>query len=218
MTGEDAFAEVEPSQRSAPQKLLSAADLQLTDSGAALAEPHKVGTIDVVGGESTGKSTLADALADALPAALIPEVLRDWVDAHGRVPTAAEQAEIVSLHIDAQRRQMARADRSGWKWVVRDSGPLMTAAYSVHYFGDDSLIASAVAATERSRLVVWCAADIPWQPDPQRDGEGARSAVQQVLGQIFADYPQLPVLPVAGSVAQRVAQVRAALTGEQGHH
>lgn len=169
------------------------------------------GSLEIVGGESTGKSTLAVALARALPAELVTESLREWVDAHGRVPSADEQLQIVALHQRAHTRSAAVAQERGVKWVVSDSGPLMTAAYSVHYFGDDSLVAAAVVAAQQSRLVVWCAADFPWQPDPQRDGEPVRAAVQQVLADIFTTHPTLPVLQVGGTVAQRVHQVRDAL-------
>ena len=162
--------------------------------------------ISVVGGECTGKSTLAAALGDALPAVVVSETLRDWVDAQGRVPERHEQEQVMATHRDSELSALRMA-----RWVVSDSGPLMTAAYSIQYYGDDSLLPTAVQWTADSDLVVWCQADFAWQPDPQRDGADARSATQRILAEIFDGNPRLPVLPVTGSLDERVAAVLGAV-------
>ena len=161
--------------------------------------------ISIVGGECTGKSTLAAALGVALPAAVVGEFLRQWVDANdGRVPTASEQSEVM----DAHRAAEAAALRHGESpWVVSDSGPLMTAAYSIQYYDDDSLLPRALEWTANSERVVWCQDDFPWQPDPQRDGAAARSSTQRILATIFAEHPELPLLEVRGSLDERVVTV-----------
>ena len=163
--------------------------------------------ISVVGGECTGKSTLAAALGARLPAVVVAEYLRDWVDQEGRVPLSAEQAAVMAAHRDAEVRALQQADRTGLGWAVSDSGPLMTAVYSIQYYEDDSLLPRALEWTARSALVVWCQDDFPWQPDPQRDGSQARATSQQVLAGIFAEHPDLPLLTVAGSFDTRVETV-----------
>lgn len=163
--------------------------------------------ISVVGGECTGKSTLAAALGIRLPAVVVSEFLRDWVDQQGRVPLAAEQPAVMAAHRESELDALRQADRIGLGWAVSDSGPLMTAVYSIQYYGDDSLLTRALEWTARSDRVVWCQDDFPWQADPQRDGSRARSTSQQILASIFAEHPELPMLEVRGPFDQRVETV-----------
>lgn len=166
------------------------------------------GLIGVVGGESTGKSTLAAALGMRLPAIVVPEYLRTWVEHHrGRVPQPGEQAEIMTAHRAAEVSGMLEAERSGLSWVVSDSGPLMTAVYSIQYHDDPSLLPLAIEWTARNDLILWCQDDFPWQPDPQRDGSHARATSQQLLAEIFAAHPELPMLEVRGAFDERVETV-----------
>ena len=178
-------------------------------------EPATAGLISIVGGESTGKSTLAAEIGLRLPAVVVPEFLRAWVDQRGRVPVAEEQADVMAAHREseisalraAERQGEPHADRAGRHWVVSDGGPLMTAVYSIQYYNDASLLATAVEWVARSERVIWCQDDFPWQPDPQRDGAQARATSQQVLAGIFAEHPELPVLAVRGSFDERVQAV-----------
>jgi nicotinamide riboside kinase len=163
--------------------------------------------ISVVGGECTGKSTLAAALGLRLPAVVVSEFLRDWVDQQGRVPLAAEQAAVMAAHRESEISALRHADRAGLGWAVSDSGPLMTAVYSIQYYDDDSLLARALEWTAGSTRVLWCQDDFPWQPDPQRDGSPARATSQQILAAIFAAHPDLPVLTVDGPFEERVDTV-----------
>ena len=166
------------------------------------------GLIGVVGGESTGKSTLAAALGMRLPAIVVPEYLRTWVERHrGQVPQPGEQAEIMAAHRAAEVSGMRDAERSGLAWVVSDSGPLMTAVYSIQYYDDPALLPLAVEWTARNDLILWCQDDFPWQPDPQRDGSQARATSQQLLAEIFAAHPELPMLEVRGGFDERVETV-----------
>ena len=163
--------------------------------------------ISIVGGECTGKSTLATALGVRLPAVVVSEFLRDWVDQQGRVPLREEQAAVMAAHRSSEISALQHADRSGLGWAVSDSGPLMTAVYSIQYYDDHALLPRAVEWTAASARVLWCQDDFPWQPDPQRDGSPARATSQQILAAIFAEHPELPVLPVSGPFAERVATV-----------
>lgn len=168
------------------------------------------GLISVVGGESTGKSLLAAALGTQLPALVVPEFLRVWVDQRGgRVPGPSEQAEVMAAHRETEISALALATEVGGSWVVSDSGPLMTAVYSIQYYDDDTLLPQALEWATQSQTVVWCQDDFPWQPDPQRDGSHARTASQRILAGIFADHPQLPVLAVRGPLDQRTDAVLA---------
>lgn len=163
--------------------------------------------ISVVGGECTGKSTLAAALGLRLPGVVVSEFLRDWVDQRGRVPLAAEQESVMAAHRESELSALRQAERAGLRWAVSDSGPLMTAVYSIQYYDDDSLLPRALEWTALSSAVVWCQDDFPWQPDPQRDGSDARATSQQILASVFDEHPELPVLAVDGPFKSRAEAV-----------
>ncbi len=169
------------------------------------------GRITVVGGECTGKTTLARALAADLPGEYVEEYLRRFVVEHGRVPTRAEQADVVAGQ--ARTTQEAARRGAGAPWLIVDSGPIMTAVYSRLYYDDDGLDELSLSMVGSDRLVVWCAPEFPWEADPgQRDGAQYRDAAETILGDLL---PQCaaPVLRVRGRVSERVMQVRRALTG-----
>ena len=166
------------------------------------------GLISVVGGESTGKSTLAAALGAELPGLVVGEFLRTWVDERdGRTPGPGEQPAVMAGHREAELAALRRAGGAGIGWVVSDSGPLMTAVYSIQYFDDASLLPLAVEWAAQSERVLWCQDDFDWQPDPQRDGAHARARSQEILASVFAEHPELPVLAVAGPFDERLHTV-----------
>ncbi len=111
--------------------------------------------IELLGGESTGKSTLAANLRDTaqahhIPHRLVPEYLREWVETHGRTPTAHEQTAIAaSQHGAIQEAVVAltndpQASEEAVGLVFADTSALQTAAYSAHYFADHRLWATTV--------------------------------------------------------------------------
>lgn len=171
-----------------------------------MSEP--AGLISIVGGECTGKSTLAAALGIRLPAIVVSEFLREWVDQNaGRVPRPEEQSSVMAVHHESEVVALAQADRIGPPWVVSDSGPLMTAVYSIQYYDDASLLPLALEWTARSRQIVWCQDDFPWRRDAQRESSHARAESQQILAAIFAENPGLPVLAVDGTSDERAGAV-----------
>jgi nicotinamide riboside kinase len=142
----------------------------------------RVRRIAVLGAECTGKSQLCQAVAIALPGITFTEVLRAWVAVEGRPPNAEEQFQLLARQQEAEEQAVISAQRAGYEWVICDSAPLMTAVYSLYYFGDDRLIETAVAHHAGYAHTILCGDDIAWVPDPgQRDGEAVRKAVQAQL-------------------------------------
>jgi nicotinamide riboside kinase len=78
----------------------------------------RAGLVSIVGGESTGKSTLAAALGEDLPAVVVGEFLRTWVHQQGRVPLSAEQATVLAAHRASEVSALLAADLTGQAWVV----------------------------------------------------------------------------------------------------
>lgn len=163
--------------------------------------------IALLGGESSGKSTLSVELTQALQAhglrvALVPEHLRGWCLAAGRAPQAHEQAAIAA----EQDRQIAAARESGVDVVVADTTGLVVAAYSAHYFADDGLWPDALQRQRGIDLTLLMGLDLPWQPDGLlRDSPAVRDAIDRRLRQALQG-TGLPFTPVYGRGPQRLAQ------------
>jgi nicotinamide riboside kinase len=147
--------------------------------------------IAIVGAESTGKSWLAQTLTEVLrergqTAHWVQEHLRLWCEREGRTPRPHEQAGIAQAQAEA-----VLAIDSGT--VFADTTPLMTAIYSHHLFGDDSLYPQALAHQRLFDMTLVTGLDLPWVPDGlQRDGPQVRepidALVRQTLVQAHLDF------------------------------
>ncbi len=167
-----------------------------------LIEPRRIG---LLGGESTGKTTLALALADALPAFIAEEYLRDFVRDFGRLPTLADQEGIFLTQQMTVRTVARAAAHSDTPWVIADPVPLMTAVYSIVYFNDTSLLDIGVEDAVSYDVLLWCAPDIPWTADEGvRDGAELRDRADQVIAEYVA--PRLPLQRIAGDPGVRLRE------------
>jgi nicotinamide riboside kinase len=140
-------------------------------------------TVALLGGESSGKTTLGLALTQQLnglgvSATLVPEHLRAWCEREGRAPLAHEQAAIAN----EQSRQIDVAARTGAQVVVADTTALVVAAYSERVFNDRSLLPDSLEVQQRYSLTLLMGLDLPWQADGLfRDGPGMRTDIDAVL-------------------------------------
>lgn len=143
---------------------------------------HRPGLrIALLGAESTGKSQLALEIEKALNAlciqgfsvAVVPEVLREWCEAKGRVPTQDEQWWVAR---EQERRvQEAAANHD---LVIGDTNSLMTAIYSEHVYSDPSLYDYALSQQSLYDMHLVTGLDIEWVADGiQRDGPHVREHV-----------------------------------------
>ena len=140
--------------------------------------------VTLLGGESTGKTSLAHALcehlrAQGLATAQVPEHLRHWCEQRGRAPHAHEQA---ALAHEQARLTDDVASRHGVDIVIADTAPLMIAAYSELYFNDRSLWAEALAWQRRADLALLMGLDLPWVSDGLfRDSPAVRDATDAAI-------------------------------------
>ncbi|MDP1780764.1 MAG: ATP-binding protein [Hydrogenophaga sp.] len=140
-------------------------------------------TVALLGGESSGKTTLGLALTEQLNAlgvgaTLVPEHLRAWCEREGRAPLAHEQVAIAN----EQNRWIEAAAHSGAQVVVADTTALVVAAYSECVFNDHALLSVSLKAQQQSDLTLLMGLDIPWQADGLfRDGPGMRADIDAVL-------------------------------------
>ena len=159
--------------------------------------------IAILGAESSGKSTLAAALAEHYQTVWVPEYLREFVDAHQRVPREEDQYAIALTQRMRENDAAMRANR----YLFCDTTPLMTALYSRVYWGRVDAQLAELDSLHEYALTLVTAPDGPWMPDGlQRESEAVRQSVHAlVLANLRARGIAHTV--VAGDPAQRMAQV-----------
>lgn len=161
--------------------------------------------IAVLGGESSGKTTLARALADALQTRWVAEYGRELWE---QVGSDLDYDRIQSIAPVQVQREYAQALRCR-RWLVCDTTPLTTLFYSLHDFGraSDELLA---LSYRRYDLTVLCEPDFAFAQDGTRREAGFRDAHHHWALQTLAERGVEP-LSVRGSVNARVEQVLQAL-------
>jgi HTH-type transcriptional repressor of NAD biosynthesis genes len=148
-----------------------------------------VPVVALVGGESSGKTTLSQALAahlgrvHGLRCRLVDEHLRHWCEAAGRAPLAHEQAAIAAR----QARLIAEAAAApGADLVIADTTALVVAAYSELYFEDRTLWPEAIEWQRGYDLTLLMGLDLPWVSDGLfRDGPEVRARTDAVLRRVL---------------------------------
>ena len=155
----------------------------------------------VLGGESSGKTTLAAALAAHFGTA--------WVAEYGRELWESQDGILVYddlLKIGREQlRREAQAAMAARRWLFCDTSPLTTYFYCVEMFGRAER-ELAQLAEHRYDLVLLCAPDFPFiQDGTRRDGDFR--ARQHVWYQAELARRGIAFVDVSGSVDERVTQV-----------
>jgi len=167
--------------------------------------------IAIIGAECVGKTELAQRLAQALPGLWIPEYLREFCEHAQRTPRPAEQAQILAGQRQREDEAIARAQSQRLEWVLADSAPLVTAAYSELLFEDVSLHEQAIVHHVHYRATLLLVPDLPWVADGiLRDGPAVRAAFHALLLQRLQQ-AGLPFALVGGIGEQRLQAASAAL-------
>lgn len=119
--------------------------------------------VAIVGGESTGKTTLAAALAARLGTVWVPEYGRELWEAKGGALTYDDMLAIGRTQVERETCAAATAV----SWLVCDTTPLTTAFFSDDMFGrvDPELKALATRVYDRTFL---CHPDIAFVQDGTR--------------------------------------------------
>jgi nicotinamide riboside kinase len=154
--------------------------------------------IAIIGAECVGKTELAQELAERLPGLWIPEYLREFCDRRARTPRLDEQLHILAEQQAREEAAIARARAGNIVWVLADSAPLVTAAYSELLFCDLSLNEPAMAHHACYDATLLLLPDLPWFADGiQRDGPAVRDAFHELLLQRLQQ-ARLPFVPIGG--------------------
>ena len=138
--------------------------------------------VAIIGAECVGKTELAQRLAQSLPGLWIPEYLREFCDRAGRTPLPGEQEQILAEQRRREEEAVVHAGARQLQWVLADSAPLVTAAYSEMLFEDLSLHDEAIVHHASYRATLLLAPDLPWVADGiLRDGPAVRAAFHELL-------------------------------------
>lgn len=159
----------------------------------------------LLGGESTGKTTLAQALAEHLHTGWVPEYGRQlWEEL--RHTLSVEELLHVARH-QVELEDAAAAKREGW--IVCDTTPLTTLQYCVHDHAHAPPELHALAHRPY-HLTVVCEPDFAFVQDGCRRDDGFRQAQHAWTLARLQEQGVTP-LRVSGSVQARVTQVLAHL-------
>lgn len=161
--------------------------------------------VAVLGGESSGKTTLCAALAERFATQWVPEYGRErWVEKNG----VLDYDDM--LHIG--RMQRAREDEralSAHRWLFCDTTPMTTHFYSLDLFGQAAQELETLAAT-RYDAVFLCAPDFPFiQDGTRRDTDFRRRQHKWYQDQLSQKQMHYTVLP--GSLEARLEQASSLL-------
>jgi HTH-type transcriptional repressor of NAD biosynthesis genes len=181
---------------------------------AALAGPT-VRRLCLLGGESSGKTTLAQALARELHAPCVAEYGRElWLRLGGTfdearlLEVAREQVRREEEALE-QARLAARRRASAGAWVVCDTSALTTLVYSLLDHGGAGAELGALARRPYD-LTVLCALDFGFVQDGARRDAGFSARQQALTVKLLREFG-MPWVAASGDVAQRMNAVRAAL-------
>ncbi|WP_242525342.1 AAA family ATPase [Lysobacter changpingensis] len=128
-----------------------------------------VSRVAILGGESTGKSTLATRLADRLTTLNAPEYGRELWEQRGGVLTEADMLAIASTQVAREEALTREANR----YLLCDTTPLTTMLYSQAMFGRVSDELRRLAERPYDRILL-CAPDVPFVQDGTRRDEAFR--------------------------------------------
>ena len=162
--------------------------------------------ICILGGESTGKSTLAAALAQALKTLHVPEYGRDLWEAKRGALVFDDMLAIGQRQVEMEDEAAGRANR----YLFCDTSPLTTLFYSQHLFQR-----AAPALEELARrtydLTVLCAPDFPFVQDGTRQPESFR-LLQHAWYLRELSLRGITHELLTGQAAERVARITKRLT------
>lgn len=175
--------------------------------------PESIRRVALLGGESSGKTTLARALADALHTLWVPEYGRQRWEELRETLSVDELVQVGRTQVAWELEHAQQAAKRGAHWLICDTTPLTTLQYCIYDHSAEHAQAPTelqVLAQRRYDLTVLCEPDFAFVQDGCRRDDGFRAAQHVWTLARLAEMGVQP-LTVHGSVDARVEQVLAAL-------
>lgn len=169
-----------------------------------------VTNVVLLGGPSTGKSTLAEALAEEFETDWMPEYGREYWDTHqiDRELTQAQLVEIAEGHLEQEDERLHESN----EYLFTDTNAITTLLFSRRYHGDapKRLRRLAERCATRYDVVFLCGTDIPYDDTWDRAGDDWRRRMQKQT-RAFLDRHNIPYVVLEGSVEERVETAKRVL-------
>lgn len=161
--------------------------------------------IALLGGESSGKTTLARALAEALGTLWVPEYGRQLWEELRETLDVAQLVQVARTQVAWEDEHGERALRGGSGWLVCDTTPLTTLQYCLHDHGHAPEELQALARRAYD-LTVLCRPDFAFVQDGCRRDDGFRNQQHAWTLERLAAAGVEPLV-VSGPVDARLRQV-----------
>lgn len=175
--------------------------------------PDALPRIALLGGESSGKTTLAQALALQLGTLWVPEYGRVLWEELRETLNVEELLHVARTQVAWEQEHAARALAMGARWLVCDTTPLTTLQYCLHDHRHAPPELHELAQ-RRYTLTVLCENDFAFVQDGCRRDETFSAAQHDWTLARLAEQGVVPLV-ARGSVTARVAQVLAATSALQ---
>ncbi len=166
----------------------------------------------LLGGESTGKTTLAKRLAEEFKTQAVLEYGREFWEAHHDENGELSKEQLVELAKEHRRRE-DDALVGATEYVFIDTNAITTQYYSQLYHGEThpELKRLARLCKERYDTVFVCDTDIPFEQDGTRQDEVHRGQMQQALIRQLEEWG-IPYVMLSGSIEERIDRAKTVLS------
>ena len=121
--------------------------------------------IVIIGGESTGKSTLCEQLAAHYHTVWVNEFAREYLEHLGREYTQADLVEIAKGQLAMEEKQLSLAN----KFLFCDTDLHVLKVWSDYKYGSCDEFISDHIITEKYDAYILTSPDFPWEEDPLRE-------------------------------------------------
>ncbi len=176
------------------------------DALAPLVYADFVARIALLGGESSGKTTLAEKLAAELGTVWVPEFGRELWDVRQGKLRYEDMLLIAETHI-AQEEALAR---EASRWLICDTTPLTTYFYSLDIFGKADPLLEALSHRCYDQTFL-CAPDFPFVQDGTRRDESFRVFQHRRYRRTLTTR-RTPYRIVRGGLEERIREIGDRLT------
>lgn len=162
--------------------------------------------IALIGGESSGKTTLANALSQTLDIPVVPEYGRILGEYTGNVYTEDDMRHICSVQCRMEDKAAIHTTGDLVDFVICDTTPLVTMFYSYAWYGTADPTIVEQAENRKYDFVFLCKRDFPHVNDGTRISEEF-SLEQEEFYESFLKQHKMEYNILTGSIMDRVEQV-----------